>query len=1023
MLTASLLLAACGGGGGAGSSGVPGEPGGGSSPFIVDPNESGTTTDLRLKEVFWGLLVDVHDLDENGDPSPLPIYRDFVIRENLFPDGANFELLTNPVTQETRLIIQRDRETDPESFNSLVREASEPLSPITPRNDNGTSSPPFSFIARNATLVLRFNDCLDDGEDGVRNLPDNVLLKTGYPPTTPFTGRVFFDPNHGAEIGGVFHSTRVLIDLTVSEAEAAASELAIPLNSIGLPASLENSDQPNVSIRIPTLTDFGAGQFTVLQALSGVPLGAAPGEPSDPLGSTRDVVRAMRSGNSLDVNGGFLLDLNQPQVVGSWPLQVVEAERDLSGLEGFDFLLGVRFLTVCQSQALPGDVFQAGDEIFLEVRGITPPPNGAGEISNVPVRFIGDRPIAQASELLTSGLFLSTFSPSDPIPRGCWVNFSPQPLGYPSTAVSTEAQVQIRFSEPMDPDSITPFESFQVVNGDVSVPADSTNITVGRVSASDDLRIFTNSPLLNLKHQPMTDDIYSVRLIGATDLSGNALLQPLPNVDFRLNPNLPEVVNASVVMRFDSTDEIAPLDAQDLRGQLFYDLQGGRITPRPVAITNVPADRSNPIPSIMVPFPPGVQTPLSPLGSRLQTVWRYADLGWQVLDETRFNVDVLGLNWAPIGGQIVADFFEQFEIALSHSRRQPDEEVSNNLLPVYQNSGLRGRNNFFADNILNDPLSPQTVVHPRDFGYRVDPVDLFLSSSGVIMLPFPLNRDPTLEPVTYTWRDTSVLSRAAPGGAGIPLAREVGPPLFLENAPPGRVAGANNVPSFGLPLLLEFRTFPTAQAFGLNALDISLAINSSAIPSFRSYSTGGFNTAQNLVSVDPDLEDQPNGGFNPSSNPPGRRTRRADDNAFYIGQLDIITRVSRVHSAWIDTEFVATDFFTPVILPRASDLPLGTGVVVEYRGATNIGLDDDEDPNAPFDGRQLDAYGEMFENNAGVISRVGDVSFIGTDGTWTNDIDVIDGARFFQMRISFFNNIKTGLSPEVSGMGFAFEPQ
>ncbi len=1022
ILVGSSLFSACGGAGGSNSTGIPGQPGGGSSPFIVDPNESGQTTDLRLIESFWGSLVDIYDLDSDGNVSPLPVYRDFVIRENLFPDGANYDLETNPVTQQTRLIVRRSRADDTEAFNSLVRSASEPLSPITPRNDNGTSAPPFSFIARNSTLVLRFNDVLNDDFEALRNLSQTVRIKTGYPPVTPFSGRVFFDRNHGAAIAGVFHSTRVLIDLTVSEAEAAGSQLSIPLNSIGLPSSLENSALPNVSIRIPTLTDFGSGQFHILQALSGAPLTADVGEPTDPLSSTMDVVRAMRSGNAQDVNGGFVLDLNQPQVVGSWPLQVVGAEKDDTGLEGFDFVLDVHFLTVCQSAAQPGDVIQTGDEIFLEVQSISPPPNGLGDIAGVRARFIGERPLASENELLASGLFLSTFSSSVPIPRGCWVNFSPQPLSYPSTRVSTDAQVQIRFSEPMDPETLTPFETFQIVSGDVSVPANSSNIVVGSVSASDDLRIFTNNPLLRYRHQPDTDDSYSVRIQGATDLSGNPLLVELPRVDFRLNAELPPVVNSSVVMRFNSTDEVAPFKLQDLRGQLFYNLTKGVITPRPVAITNVPADRSNPIPSIMVPFPPGVQTPLSPLGSKLQALWRYCDLGWQVQDETRFNVDVLGINWAPIGGQIVADFFEQFEIALCHSRRQPDEEVDTNLLPRYQNSGLRGKNNFFTDNILNDPLSPQVVVHPRDFGYRVDPINLFLSNTGVTMLPFPLNQDPALDPVTYTWRDTAVLSKAAPSGVGIPLAREVGPPLSLEDAPPGRVAGANNVPSFGLPLLIEYRTFPSNQGFGLNALDISLAINSSAIPAFRAYSTGGFDVNSTIIRVEPDLEDQPKGGFNPGSNPPGRRTRRADDNSFYIGQLDIITRISRVHSAWIDTQFQKAEFYPPVILPEGSSQPLGTEIVIEYRGANTFFLNDGDDEFAPFDARQINAYGEMFAQNAGVISSVGEVDFVGTDGTWTDDINVIDASRFLQMRISFFNNIQTGLSPELSGIGIAFEP-
>src|SRR6185503_18396639 len=213
-----------------------------------------------------------------------------------------------------------------------------------------------------------------------------------------------------------------------------------------------------------------------------------------------------------------------------------------------------------------------------------------------------------------------------------------------------------------------------------------------------------------------------------------------------------------------------------------------------------PADRINPVPSIMIPFPPGVQTPLSPLGSKLQTVWRYCDLGFQVRDETKYNLDVFQLSWAPIGGQVINDFFENFEIRLSHSFRLPDESINGLLLPKYENSGLVRP---FVGNILVDPLSPQKIVHARTLGYQVRNADLFLASSGTVMMPFPLNRI-LPDPVTYTWRDTAVLAKGGPNGPGIPLDIESGGPLFLE-AQEGTVARPDEVPSFGLPLLMEYR--------------------------------------------------------------------------------------------------------------------------------------------------------------------------------------------------------------------------
>jgi hypothetical protein len=444
------------------------------------------------------------------------------------------------------------------------------------------------------------------------------------------------------------------------------------------------------------------------------------------------------------------------------------------------------------------------------------------------------------------------------------------------------------------------------------------------------------------------------------------------------------------------------------------------------------------VPSIMIPFVRGVQTPLCALGSKLQAVWRYCDLGWQVLDETKYNLDVFGLAWAPRNGRVINDFFEGFEIRLAHSRRLPDEGQSpSTLLPTFENSGLLPS---FRSNILVDPLSPQTVVHPRSLGYRIDGADLFLASSGTVMLPFPLNRS-SAPPVTYTWRDTAVLAVGGPHGAGIPLYIEASSPLALERLR-GTVASAGEVSSFGLPLLIEYRCFPSDSGLGLNPLDISLAANSSALPSFRAYSTGGTDQAGVEVRRNPDTEAVAQGGFNPSSRPPGRPTLRADDNAFYIGQLDVVTRVSRVHSVWIDTRYEDPDYVDPVVLPDAADQPAGTRVIVEYRGAEGFVLGDLDgdlgravDEGAfPFDARHLNAYGDIFAllPASGPVPMVdshqvlgserfpGGVQYLGGVATWSSDIDTIDGARYLQLRITFVSNIETGLGAELSAIGIPY---
>lgn len=1018
-LVTLFLGAGCGSGGGGGAQiDNPGDPSPGPHPFITDPNEGGRTTALRLEEVFWGRLVDVHDIDDDGNISSAPIFRDFVLRESLSGDGVNRELVKNPLTQRTRLILKRTRADDPEGFDREVSTMSRPLSPVLPRNDDGSSSPPFSTVARNAALILRFNDVLNDGLDVRRNLGNLVRVKTGYPPEAFFESRIFFDNHHGLVVDGAFHATRIIIDLTISEQDSLDFETPIVLNSIGLPASQLNSSDPNVSIRIPTRIDMGTGQFDILEAYSGAPIGTDPGEPTDRLSTTRDVVRAFRSGNEEDLNSGVMADFDSPEVVGTWPMTILQALDDPEGRAGLDFEIDMRFETMCRATPGVGDILQARHGVLLEVRNVGQA-GPSGEIEGIGVQALVPDPVENPFTLVGGGAFQTTFRTNLAVPGACWIDVAPEPTHSPGVGISTATRFGLRFSEPMRIDSLTPFEGFMVVNGISDEPAQANNIVVGRVVPSDDRLSFLYFPALPLAHEQGQTETYSVRVQGPMDIAGNALATPLPFIDLHVDAGAETSQSYGTVFRFNELDEVAPIGLVDWRGQFLHDATDGRISPRPVTFFEAPVDESNPVPSVMVPFPRPIQTPLSSLGSRLQAVWRYADFGWQVEDEAYHNIDVVGLSWAPLNGLVIADYFSEFEMILSHSRRLPDAASNTANLPLHERSGLLGRNRLFTDNILDDPLSPPKIVHDRGLGYLIDSARLFVSPSGHILMPFPMNEGGGLL-TSYLWRDTAILARGGPGGGGIPLTREVREPLLLDPGPPGRIARSGDVPSFGLPLLMEFKTYPDSNALGLNGFSISLATNSSAIPAFRAFSTGGTNEAGQRITRHPDLEDTPQGGFNPLTMPPGRRTR-ANDNGFYIGQMDFVTRVSRAHSAWIDTQLSAARFLDPVIQPPPGDQPAGTQVVVEYRGATGFNFDGIEDQSSPFNARALDPYGEMFRvdgNNR--HQHVGEVRFFGDVETWSDEIRTASGARFFQVRLSFLSNISSERNADLSGLGFAY---
>ena len=562
----ALLIAAASCGGGGGSSG----PGGGSNAagallekpggglYFEDEHAGGGRARLRLVEILWGRLVNVHGIDASGATTSEPVMRDLVVNESLIDDQEDVAVETNPITQEARLILQRvpgAPDAGDGTFETLLRSTMTSLFGVAPKNEDGAGGTPYSYVARNAALVLRFDDLLDDSETSAREMVERVRILTGYPPEVPLGARIVFDPNHGGVSGGRFHSTRLIVDLTVSEAEAADSPLPLDLNSVGLPRSDRTSPAANVTLRIPTRIAPGAGQFSLLCNLAGRALDPDASGPFDPASPTLDVVRAMRSGSDEDVNNGFLFDPEPPHLVGTWPCTVLDAQEAQPG--SFDWILDVRFTTPCRKTPASGDVVTIGDSA-LEVSesAVAPDDDGRTELR---ARVLNVRAPAR-SELIGLATYQNLFSAGLIVDRGCWARFSPSPQVYPSTGVSSLARTTFRFSEPMDPGSARPFDSLITVRGSQTTPADSASLIVGRIQTSRDLRDLTFVPSVPYAHAG-NSPLYHVRLVdgdGVTDLAGNELTEPIPAVEFTIDPFSPHANNDSFVFRFDTVDELEP---------------------------------------------------------------------------------------------------------------------------------------------------------------------------------------------------------------------------------------------------------------------------------------------------------------------------------------------------------------------------------------------------------------------------------------------------------------------------------
>ncbi len=971
-----------------------------------DPNQGGQASEIRLVEMLWGRLVDVYDRDPGTGVRTLQ-RSDLVVEDGIVSDGIDYALEQDPVTLDERLTILHAAGSA--AYAAAFDALDDALPSIATKGFGPSELPPFPLLPRNATLVLRFDDLLDEATVTAAN----VRVRVGTPPAAPYEARVLPDPNHGgiAIADGQFHTTRVLVDATISPLEALQGPGVPAVNTVGLPPAFSTA-VPNVALRLPSQPAPAFGQFDVLRNVAGNPLATVNNGPIDGASATVDVVRAMRSGGDTAVTGdpneGFLFDQTAPQILGTFPGTLTSVVPAPGGTS-VDFVLTIALAVgACAKTPQPGDVVETSGALAQVTQAGSPPAGGA--MSNVQARLLPGSGALVAGPAIYHTPFVAA---TDPAP--CYLSFAPAPLSPPAAGVLPSTQVVARFSEPMRASTVEGLDAFFVTRN--NPPQGLADFVVGQVLVDATRTELRFTPALPFAHVQGNSELYWAQVEGtATDLAGNPLVSPLGPSQFAISVLAPTEGNGGIVLRFDSADEDGN-GFPELRGQYTLDANAGVIRPRPVSRFSLPADRTGTTIGTMIQFPPGVQEPLSPFGAKTMALWRSFDVGLTLNDEATQNLDVERLNWSPASGQALFDSYAEFEIALSHGDRLPDEAVSTaTLLPVSPQSGLD--QTTFAANVLADPAGPQTVVHPRALGYTVNPVDLFLNANGVPMMPFPLNAGPNPSSYSYyTWRDTAFGTLGGANGIGAPTRIEAN----LGLVP---LAGVDQGPQFldsrALPLLMDFRCFPAAGALGLNSFDVSLAINSSSLPTFRLFSAGGTNAAGQQVFKDPDLEIAPSGGFSPTSFPPGQPTQPAD-NIAYIGQIDALVRVSRAHTIWFDSQNANPTYLTPVLVPPLSAQPPGTDVVLAFRGADAVTTTPDGAPQA--DASDLDPYGDVASSsgtpNDPALKNAG-VVFTANDATWKANAAAVSGSRWLQVRITFVNDPLSGQSPTLSSLGLPF---
>lgn len=976
--------------------------------YVVDENQGGSGSSLKIKSVQWGRLVDLY-ATVPGSESRQKILRDFLIDPTLQTDLEDYTLELNAVTLREELTIRHAFGTP--AFEAALQPllADDGLQPMQPKGIGPGELPPFTAVARNSGMLVVFDDLLD-----VETITrDNVLLEVGYPPTAPFEARIVPDRSHGKVLNETFHTTRVLLDFCVSESEAQAQ--GIPANGLGLPGAT-TIQSPNAVLRFPTKITPSAAQFGILQNLSGHGLSFVGNGPVDGSSPTQDVVRGFRSGGRTSVTQdpyeGFLQDDTPPLVMGSQRVTIQLSATQPPEPELFRLDLG--FVTaVCGSAPKEGDLVEVANGV-MRVLVDSGPLVGATAL-NVLVERADDEFEPDEPPLQGIGDFRTAWDPDAGLLPACFVRFTPDPASPPADGVSTSATITVAFSEPVNPERTEAFDGIQVIDPSIPDTNPLGRTTVGVVAASPSLTSHEFQPSLPFKHTSGASETmeYSIQSSfnpannqtqGVTDLAGNRIEELLPVVEFTLLSTDPTLDTGSISLRFNSVDENGDGNPE-VRGQIVPDLSRGVIVPRGMVRFSGFADTTNASTAPVLAMTPvgGVVEPLSIYGSRLMTLWRYHDLNLPFEDDQYYNIDVEGLAWMVSGSGVQLDLFPEFQLSVAHSRFLPDEYIL--LMGMgcpclsWPNSGVVAN---FASNLLDPNEDPLAVLAPKGGGYPIQPLDSFKTPSGTLMQPFPINVGKPVSEYTYwTFRDTAKLAVGGPNGAGVPT-------QVMSNQNPNQpVYPAGQVPTIGLPLLMDFRTYPSPTTTqGLNFLALG-AVNATGpnagLPFFRAHSTGGVLPNSQLKLIEPDSEHTAQGGL------AGGAPTPPVDSGFYYGNADFVARVNRMHTIWLDSGSPSS-FADLVTIPRTTEVPAGTSMSFTFRGAVAItGI------AAAQDGGNLDAYG-----NAHPLGTAFSVNFLNSDSTWKATLPELAGARYIQVRMTMITSAETGAAPELDAMGMSF---
>lgn len=334
-------------------------------------------------------------------------------------------------------------------------------------------------------------------------------------------------------------------------------------------------------------------------------------------------------------------------------------------------------------------------------------------------------------------------------------------------------------------------------------------------------------------------------------------------------------------------------------------------------------------------------------GSRFQTVWRDIDCSPNSLALAGTLLDLYRVSWAPIGGNVTTDNYDNVSIHCAHSPVRPNS-ANNTGGASYPYSGMSLPFDLATwideiDGGGNDPCTTTncnlndvpnywdtlvTVVQPGT-KYKVTQNNLFTPPfDGNAWHPWPtfdvhFQYNNGELPQAETDLRTQLNKDYKCSGDPWTEYRTFSSDPFQDN-------------KGGDSLLFEVRIRPQGTPIsGQNGFSyvIGCLIEFSGRPFWRVYSTGSPTARVNPDAINTQESARCAIGNQTSTAP------KAGDNSRYLSVFDYVKTTSRITSPYarvFPTNTVTPDYYPAMLFPPVSSQPAGTSVTLEYQGALGI---------------------------------------------------------------------------------------